>query len=415
MRISIKILFLLLILNSAWAKIEVEPNWDTLTTDAAYELLGAGQYDPQKISNGGDTVLHNAVKKQDLSAVKLALFIGIDPSLANKAGDTALHIAAAKGNVSIIQTLVEKSAPLDWPNKKGDTALHNAAVSGDLDITRYLVQQGAPITVANALGQTPYHKALAAKHDAVIAYFIEQGYVPSPEVDARIADGYSPLFSDDELLGKAAERGDGILVKKLLTEKDPDTFTFGLRLAVANAVQKGHVHIITLLMEHGAKADPGYLPNYNYDHYTPVQDAAKSGKTAILAILLEDPNIQLNARDEKGASALHYAVVNGDILAVKLLLERGADVNNMSHSEYKRGSIPEDYWTSYDWDALADADSALPHHFTKRQEGFVYPVISPLSLALDRHPYNSVLIELLKSYGAKEQFTDSSWDKKLRF
>ena len=131
--------------------------------------------------------------------------------------------------------------------------------------------------------------------------------------------------------------------------------------------------------------------------------------------MLKNTAIALDIRDDIGAAAIHYAVANGDLLAVKLLLERGANVNNMSHSEWKRGSTPEDSWTEHDWAAMADADSALPHHFTKRQEGFVYPVINPLSLALERHPYNTALIDMLLSYGAKEQYTPSSWDKKLRF
>lgn len=413
MRISSLILLLISIIHCAWAKVEVAPNWDTLSRNEAHELLLSGSYDPQKISNGGDTVLHNAVKKQDLTAVKLALFVGIEPSIANKAGDTALHLAAAKTNLSIIEALVQHAAPLHWPNKQGDTPLHIAAEKGNLDAVKYLISQGAPLALHNALEQTPYHKALRAKNDEMIAYILSQGYLPDdPELEMRTAQGYSPSLSRDELIIKAIEKDDREFVESLIVGIEFPGFK--LTFPLYTAIENGNLHIVSLLLKHGAKVDGSKVP-FPYDHFTLLHHAAESGKTAILAMLLTDTDIQMNARDEKGATALHYAVVNGDIYAVQLLIEHGADVNMMSHSEYKRGSIPEDSWTSYDWDAWAGADSALPHRFTKRQEGNVYPVISPLSLAIERHPYNSALIELLKSHGAKENYSPSAWDKKLRF
>ncbi|MBS0634202.1 MAG: ankyrin repeat domain-containing protein [Verrucomicrobia bacterium] len=416
MRISSIILLLLSIIHCASAKVEVAPNWDTLSRDEAHELLLSGNYDPQKISNGGDTALHNAVKKQDLTAVKLALFVGIEPSIANKAGDTALHLAAAKTNLSITEALVQHGAPLHWPNKQGDTPLHIAAEKGNLDFVKYLISQGAPLTVFNSQEQSPYHKALGANKDEVAAYLIEQGYVPDdPNKDMLTAHGYSPSLRKSELIEKAIERDDRRLVERLLVEMNPTTDWYCYNAGLVKAIEKGNLYVVSLLMDHGAKADWNFIKDRPYDHYTTVQDAARTGKGAILAILLTDKEIYLDARDEKGATALHYAVVNGDIYAVQLLIDHGANVNMMSHSEWKRGSIPEDSWTSYDWDAWAGADSALPHRFTKRQEGNVYPVISPLSLALERHPNNVALIELLKSHGAKENYSPSAWDKKLRF
>lgn len=417
MRILISII-LVIVANTAWAKVEQKPDWDTLTKEKAYELLKTGQYDPAKVSNGGDTALHNAVKKQDLHAVRLALFIGIEPAIANKAGDTALHIAAAKASLAIMQLLIENNAPLNWPNKAGDTPLHNAAARGDLALVKYLVERGTPLDAKNVSEQTPYHKALD-KED-IAAYLVEQGYLPGdPELEMRTALGYSPTASPHKLLAQAIEKDDADFVKKLAATMQPYDFNFADPLLLAT--KKGNLRMVELLMELGAKVDwTAYycrdLPRiHSLDHTTTLHEAAKSGKSLILALLLKDEHILLNARDDKGATALHYAVANGDIYAVKLLIERGADINGLSSSEYKKGSVPQDFWTEHDWVAMADADSALPHRFETRQQGWVHPIISPLSLALERAPHNQALLDLLQSHGAKEHYEPSSWEKGLRF
>ncbi len=240
-----------------------------------------------------------------------------------------------------------------------------------------------------------------------------------PDLEMRTAQGYSPTASPSKLLLQAIEKNDMALVKKLAATMQP--YDFNIENPLLLATKKGNLRMIDLLMELGAKVDwTAYyckdLPHiHTLDHTTILHEVAKSGKTLILALLLKDENILLNARDDNGATALHYAVANGDMYAVKLLIERGADVNKLSSSEYKKGSVAHDSWTDYDWAAMADADSALPYHFEWRQQGWVHPIISPLSLVLERAPHNQPLLDLLKSHNAQEHYEPSRWDKKLRF
>ena len=62
--------------------------------------------------------------------------------------------------------------------------------------------------------------------------------------------------------------------------------------------------------------------------YPLIFEVKHGGKPNVLAILREDPNLDYNARDTIGNTALHYAVMRGQIEIVKALLKQvGIKVN----------------------------------------------------------------------------------------
>ncbi|HXB09798.1 MAG TPA: ankyrin repeat domain-containing protein [Puia sp.] len=56
--------------------------------------------------------------------------------------------------------------------------------------------------------------------------------------------------------------------------------------------------------------------------------AAKAGDTQRAAALLDRDLQLLRKKDNQGATALHYAALNGQRAAAELLIQRGADVNS---------------------------------------------------------------------------------------
>ncbi len=374
------ILSFLLLISVVSAKVEYQGPLDELPYQEAYELLVAGGYDPGKISNGGDTVLHNAVKKQDFKAIKLATIIGIDPLMTNKAGDTCLHLAAMKGDVEAVKYLVEILA--------------------------------VPITWTNHLGQTPYHKALAKGHKGVMDYLVGAGYVACDGLtDRLIALGYSP---------GGDKRWD--LLIKIISANDIETFmlilnkqtVWDLEVGLQTAAEKGKDEIARIILAHGGDAlfdDVAKTTTIVKERKstTPFTLAAKNGHTPVLKILLESSPYFIDQADEKGNTALYYAVLKADLYMVHLLLKHGADVNKPNTPEWKRGSIASDFWSPYDWEVDAEVN-----HFNwreTRQEGWVDPLYSPLSLALAKHPANKALVDLLQASGAKERYEPSAWGK----
>lgn len=93
------------------------------------------------------------------------------------------------------------------------------------------------------------------------------------------------------------------------------------------AIKDGNEQMVRLLID--LKADPNFESDYGM---TPYMTAAETGNTAIIKMLHEaggDPNYQ---EASGGYTALTYSVFSGEIEAVKLLLELGADRNKKDYS-----------------------------------------------------------------------------------
>ena len=65
--------------------------------------------------------------------------------------------------------------------------------------------------------------------------------------------------------------------------------------------------------------------------------AAKQGNLERVNAILEADNSFVNQKDESGATPLHYAALNGHRHIVRLLVQRGADVNS---TDSQRGATP---------------------------------------------------------------------------
>ena len=73
----------------------------------------------------------------------------------------------------------------------------------------------------------------------------------------------------------------------------------------------------------------------------PLQDAARKGDVKKLKALLDQDPKLVNDKDGNGDTALHQAALHGQVAAVQMLLEAGADVNaKNNYGPY----TPGDYW-----------------------------------------------------------------------
>jgi ankyrin repeat protein len=100
------------------------------------------------------------------------------------------------------------------------------------------------------------------------------------------------------------------------------------------AARKGSLDILELLLKAGANPN---LMNYRagiYPYtskpslrYTPIISAASRGNRHVVAMLLANPGIKVDAQDEDGNTAMMSAARNGSLDIVELLLKAGADPN----------------------------------------------------------------------------------------
>lgn len=271
----------------------------TENLDAVRSLLAKGT-DPNVTQADGATALHWAVHRASSDMVEALLSGGADVNAANRMGTTALNIAALNGDPELIEVLLLAGAN---PNQKlllGETALMSAARSGTAEGVQLLIDAGADVNVQEqSRQQTALMWAASQGHVEVARKLIAAG----ADLEAR-SKVRSMLMFVDATNGGAFDQG----VKENLGGFSPLLF----------AARSGHIEVAELLVDSGADID-GAAGN----GASPLVIATHSGHTELAILLLEkgaDPNTT-----GAGYTALHAAILRGDIRTVDALLAQGAD------------------------------------------------------------------------------------------
>jgi uncharacterized protein len=284
-------------------------------------------------------------------------------------GDSPLIAAVRAGNAGAVRTLLQQKADVNASQGDGATALHWAVHLDDLATTDLLRRAGAKVNVADDTGVTPLYLSCMHRHAAMVERLLAAGANPN----AALLNGETPLMM-------CARAGDPASVKALLlkgaqvnarekmhdqtalmwaaSEKRPEvvklllevgadiharsrgyprtvtgeetqragreelnyTIIRGGSTALLFAAREGDLESARLLLAAGANVNDR-LP----DGTTALIEAAYSGQGAIAALLLDkgaDPDDA-----EIGYTALHAAVLRGDVTLVKALLAHHANPN----------------------------------------------------------------------------------------
>ena len=85
------------------------------------------------------------------------------------------------------------------------------------------------------------------------------------------------------------------------------------------ACEKSSLAMVDILLRHGADVNHADIDGWSPLHWT--------RSTVVAERLLQQPNVDINAVDQEGESALHLKVDDGDLQVAAYLLEKGANVN----------------------------------------------------------------------------------------
>lgn len=233
-----------------------------------------------------------------------------DPSLLNARGpegSTPFMYAVLYSDAATLARLLKLGANPNKHNDANATALMWGA--RDLEKTRLLVDHGADVNARSDDLRTPLMIAARRNGAAPIVKFLLD-HKADPNPNAKAATESSPLL-------EALTAGDATIVEMLI-QSGADakaTTDMGLTMAVFTYCTKCLDLLVPKIADKGV-------------YTTALQNIAVIGDLKAIHLMLEH-GADVNAFDPLGRTPLMYAVVS-DVLpldVVKLLIDRGADVN----------------------------------------------------------------------------------------
>jgi ankyrin repeat protein len=220
------------------------------------------------------------------------------------AGDVA--DAAMKNNAETLRTLVQQKADVNAAQADGTTALHWAARWDDAAMADLLIKAGANAGAANREGATPMFLATMNGSAAMIETLLKGG-----------ADVNAPILpSDVTALMMAARTGKLDAVKALVDHGAKLEAIESLRgtTPLMWAAEQGHTDIVKFLIDKGA----------NIHAQSKVFKPIRRGGLNLNA--RPGPDGQMTGDPMGGLTPLMFAVRQGSIETVKLLVGAGADI-----------------------------------------------------------------------------------------
>jgi ankyrin repeat protein len=124
----------------------------------------------------GATALHWAVYREDTESMDLLIRAGARVNATNREGVTPLAMACLYGNVSMINKLLKAGADAKERGPNGQTALMLAARNGEPEAVRVLIGAGADVNAKETVrGTTALMWAVEQKHPAAVKALLDGG------------------------------------------------------------------------------------------------------------------------------------------------------------------------------------------------------------------------------------------------
>lgn len=334
--------------------------------------------------------LLEAIRQADAPAVSSLLSEGADPNAAQGDGLSALHIAAEEGYVEIVRVLLDAGARVDARTLLSDyTPLHLASQNARADVVRALVEGEADVAASSGTtGATPLHLAARAlKGEEVVRILLESGapadaresaagqtplmfasafgraaavrellgHGAIPALASEVVDALEEVFIDDaaetklrDALGQIREdsptgsdqpltasevqaaisAGREFLgseeMRQMLGDFEPDDLAQTVPTWTTQGGLRSETEIVRRPMFPTLVGKSGGMTGLHY--------AARAGHIEVVDVLL-DGGADIDQVSGDGASALVIALLNGHFDLAMVLIEHGADPNLLTHDD----------------------------------------------------------------------------------
>ena len=250
---------------------------------------------------------------------------------------SALHFAARDGKLAAVQALIDNAADLNIRDAEGSTPAILATLNGHYEIAAALLEAGADPNVQDKMGRTVL---FVATDMHTLDANPRPGPKPYGDLDSldiirlSLEKGADPNLALETVL--PAWLAQGSLHNSLLNKG---------ATPLLRAAMSGDIEVINLLLAAGADPHlqtaenaPGMYGMKSTTGQSNVVMAAAglswrpsisrgrdTDAIAALELFLDEYDIDINAVNQSGATALHGAVMRGSPLIVEFLAARGAD------------------------------------------------------------------------------------------
>ena len=275
-------------------------------------------------------------KKMDDAAFQSALERGADPNQVFQNGATPLILSVVRDRPDRIELLLKHGADINKPGKRGGTPLHIAAGLGRRKCLELLLKRGAKVNTVGAFGRSPLMDAARMGHLKIMEDLIDAG----ASVNARDSMDRTALMHAAEASGKSLESA------RLLVSNgaDPVLYDKDLKIAAMHAAELKHTDaalylidlipdlskrpaLVLMIMHSAIKGNDQKVLERLIDRHPPLNRS--------LSLVLKGSRILQvhgfyrimirNGLLGKGRVPLHWAAIENNLEAAKLLIARGAD------------------------------------------------------------------------------------------
>ncbi|KAB0377930.1 hypothetical protein FD755_009508 [Muntiacus reevesi] len=273
----------------------------------------------EQTTHNGETPLFLAVSSCLLENVSFLLLNGCNPNTKNVEGNSPLLTAVVQDSYDMASLLINHGANVNLLCANKRTALHEAAKLGRRDIVALLLASGAHPDPQSSYGFTPLALAAQSGHTEIMQLLLQKG-----------ANALGQASDASSILLEAASGGNPDSVTLLLEYgADANVPKNSGHLPIHVAADRGHLLALKILVP---VTDFAAIKRSGI---SPVHCAAAGAHPKCLELLIQegfDVNFMLDQRirkhyDDHRKSALYFAVSNGDLSSVKLLLSAGAMPN----------------------------------------------------------------------------------------
>ena len=292
--------------------------------DAVRELLRQGA-DVNAAQPDGMAALHWVAENGNAELAEMLLFAGATVEVTTRLGAyTPLHLASRNGHAGVVRALLAAGANVEARTAPGgSTPMHLAASGGSPDVIRALAAAGADLNAREAeWEQTPLIFAAAWNRVPALETLLELG--ADPNLSARSQD----LIAQRPVDRYAQRRQDEVL--KAFTNDGawaPTSAQIQQAVQTARQIYRDGIPEGDEPEEENERFRDGGSNIVSKGGLTPLLHAARQGYLEAIEVLLEGGADIDQVGGGDGTSPLLIATINGQFDAALLLLERGADPN----------------------------------------------------------------------------------------